>query len=80
MAGYDDSDDKERAPIPCFSGSALQNVGVSHFLHQLDLLTVSDYDPSVDFAGRVYKIRHDEQGARLTYIKAKGGARGCATK
>ena len=31
----------------CFSGSALQNVGVSHFLHQLDLLTVSDYDPAL---------------------------------
>lgn len=59
--------------FPCFSGSALQNVGVPHFLHQLDLLTVTDYDPGTDFAGRVYKIRHDEQGARLTYIKAMGG-------
>lgn len=59
--------------FPCFSGSALQNVGVSHFLRQLDLLTVTDYDPGADFAGRVYKIRHDEQGARLTYIKATGG-------
>ncbi|EGG33968.1 GTP-binding protein, partial [Paenibacillus sp. HGF5] len=31
--------------FPCFSGSALQNVGVTHFMHQLDLLTVTDYDP-----------------------------------
>ncbi|KOR76325.1 GTP-binding protein [Paenibacillus solani] len=59
--------------FPCFSGSALQNVGVTHFLHQLDLLTETDYDPGAAFAGRVYKIRHDDQGARLTYIKALGG-------
>lgn len=59
--------------FPCFSGSALQNMGVTHFLHQLDLLTVTNYDPGADFAGRVYKIRHDEQGARLTYVKAMGG-------
>lgn len=59
--------------FPCFSGSALQNVGVTHFMHQLDLLTVTDYDPEAAFAGRAYKIRHDEQGARLTYIKATGG-------
>ncbi|KOP66237.1 elongation factor G [Bacillus sp. FJAT-18019] len=59
--------------FPCFSGSALQNVGVTHFLHQLNLLTETNYDPGAAFAGRVYKIRHDDQGARLTYIKALGG-------
>lgn len=64
---------REGQLFPCFSGSALQNMGVTHFLHQLDLLTVTDYDPGADFAGRVYKIRHDEQGTRLTYIKAMGG-------
>ncbi|EFU38140.1 small GTP-binding protein [Paenibacillus vortex V453] len=64
---------REGQLFPCFSGSALQNMGVTHFLHQLDLLTVTDYDPGAEFAGRVYKIRHDEQGTRLTYIKAMGG-------
>lgn len=59
--------------FPCFSGSALQNVGVTHFLHQLDLLTETDYDRDAAFSGRVYKIRHDDQGARMTYIKALGG-------
>ncbi|GAB6927502.1 TetM/TetW/TetO/TetS family tetracycline resistance ribosomal protection protein [Paenibacillus sp. JCM 10914] len=58
---------------PCFIGSALQNIGISHMLEQLDQLIVTDYDHGAEFAGRVYKIRHDEDGARLTYIKSMGG-------
>ncbi|MGZ9584900.1 GTP-binding protein [Paenibacillus marinisediminis] len=66
---------RERRLFPCFSGSALQNIGVAHFLTQLDQLMITSYGAEVDkpFAGRVYKIRHDEQGARLTYIKALAG-------
>ncbi|GIO92535.1 GTP-binding protein [Paenibacillus lactis] len=59
--------------FPCFSGSALQSIGVSHFLLQLDSLLHTDYDREAEFSGRVYKIRHDDQGTRLTYIKALSG-------
>lgn len=60
--------------IPCLAGSALHNVGVTHLLQQLDGLTRSAYVEEGAFSGRVYKIRHDEQGARLTYVKALSGS------
>lgn len=59
--------------IPLAYGSALQGVGVEEFLEQLDLLTVTDYRSLDPFAGRVYKIRHDENGTRFTFIKALSG-------
>ncbi|WP_284240836.1 TetM/TetW/TetO/TetS family tetracycline resistance ribosomal protection protein [Paenibacillus glycanilyticus] len=58
---------------PCVSGSALQDTGVREFLEQLHLLIQVDYDVEAPFAGRVYKIRHDKSGTRLTYIKALSG-------
>ncbi len=60
--------------VPCLSGSALHDLGVREFLDLFTLLTETEYDESQPFAGRVYKIRHDEQGVRLTYIKAISGA------
>ncbi|SEM52059.1 translation factor GTPase family protein [Paenibacillus sp. OV219] len=60
--------------FPCASGSALQDVGVMPFLEQLHELTSSAYnDTEAPFGGRVYKIRHDQSGMRLTYIKALSG-------
>lgn len=59
--------------IPLAYGSALQGVGIEEFLEQLDLLTVTDYRSQAPFAGRVYKIRHDENGTRFTFIKALSG-------
>ncbi len=58
---------------PCASGSALQDTGVAEFLEQLHLLTVSTYDEGAAFGGRIYKIRHDANGVRLTFIKALSG-------
>ncbi|MGO4110460.1 GTP-binding protein [Paenibacillus sp. YAF4_2] len=58
---------------PCASGSALQDVGVIELLEQLHLLTIVDYNEQAPFGGRVYKIRHDSNGTRLTYIKALSG-------
>lgn len=58
---------------PLAYGSALQDVGIEEFLEQLDLLTVTDYRSQDPFAGRVYKIRHDENGTRFTFIKALSG-------
>lgn len=59
--------------FPCASGSALQDTGVVEFLGQFHLLTGSSYDESAPFGGRVYKIRHDANGVRLTFIKALSG-------
>ncbi|MEK8126708.1 translation factor GTPase family protein [Paenibacillus filicis] len=59
--------------FPCARGSALQDVGVTEFLEQLHLLTTSAYDELGLFGGRVYKIRHDPNGVRMTYIKALSG-------
>ncbi|KWX86988.1 elongation factor G [Paenibacillus riograndensis] len=64
---------REGTIFPCMGGSALQDVGIDVFLDVLKSLTVTDYDAGLPFAGRVYKIRHDEKGTRITYIKALQG-------
>lgn len=64
---------KERKIFPCFSGSALLDIGIEDFLNKLDLLTYTDYTNDEDFGGVVYKIRHDQQGNKITYIKALKG-------
>lgn len=64
---------KQNKIFPCASGSALQDTGITDFLEQLDTLTLTDYQEDASFAGRVYKIGHDEKGMRITYIKALSG-------
>lgn len=60
--------------FPSAYGSALKDEGIIEFLDQLELLTETHYDKQVPFAGRVYKIRYDENGNRVTFIKALSGA------
>lgn len=57
----------------CTTGSALKDIGVLEFLAKLDLLTETDYLDEGNFAANVYKIRHDENGNRVTYMKALSG-------
>lgn len=64
---------KENKIFPCLSGSALMDAGIESFLETLDLLTFTEYSDKEEFSGVVYKIRHDEQGNRLTFIKALSG-------
>ena len=52
---------------------SLQDIGIESFLEKLDMLTFTEYCDEEEFSGLVYKIRHDEQGNRLTYIKALSG-------
>lgn len=59
--------------FPCFSGSALQDEGISEFLTCLDELTFTKYNEIDEFSGIVYKIRHDNNGTRITFIKALSG-------
>ena len=37
------------------------------------ILVYTKYKSEGNFCGRVHKIRHDENGVRITYIKALGG-------
>lgn len=64
---------KDNQIFACSSGSALQNIGVASFMDNLDRLTLVKYEEESLFAGLVYKIRYDENGSRMTYIKALSG-------
>ena len=62
-----------RAVFPCFFGSALKMKGVDALLDGIRaLVPVPSYPDS--FGARVYKISHDPQGARLTWLKITGGS------
>ncbi|MGI6737706.1 MAG: NYN domain-containing protein [Anaerovoracaceae bacterium] len=59
--------------FPCCFGSALKLEGTEDLLRCL-----IDYAPALrplpDFAAAVYKISHDERGARLTHLRVLGGS------
>lgn len=62
-----------REIMPCFFGSALKNTGVKEFLDAFTAL--SDEPPrGKTTGGRVFKITHDEHGARLCHLKLTGGS------
>ncbi|MCR2805490.1 GTP-binding protein [Paenibacillus soyae] len=64
---------REARLFPCAHGSALQDTGIAEFLEQLWLLTTTANEEDAPFGGRIYKIRHDPNGVRLTFIKALSG-------
>lgn len=64
---------KENKIFPCASGSALKDIGIVEFLEKLDSLTTTSYKSDDVFAAQVYKIRHDESGNRVTYLKLVNG-------
>ena len=60
--------------FPCASGSALHDNGIREFLESLDVLSVTAYSETAPVSGKVYKIRHDAQGVRMTFFKLLSGA------
>lgn len=64
---------KENKVFACASGSALKDFGIIEFLDKLDLLTTTSYKADDAFAAQVYKIRHDESGNRVTFLKLVNG-------
>ncbi|SDN88657.1 small GTP-binding protein domain-containing protein [Psychrobacillus sp. OK028] len=64
---------KENKIFACASGSALKDIGIVEFLNKLDLLTTTSYKTDGAFAAQVYKIRHDESGNRVTFLKLVNG-------
>lgn len=66
---------KKQECFPVMGGSALKGVGIDSFLELFAYLSPTNYGAAEDrpFTGRVYKIRHDENGNKLTFIKALSG-------
>lgn len=66
---------RERRIFPVFAGSALNGGGIDRFLSAMDAITDTFYQErtQLPFAGRVYKIRHDEHGGRMVYFKLTQG-------
>lgn len=65
---------KEEVIFPCLSGSALLNINIDEFIKKIDLLTYTNYEENQgEFSGKVYKIRYDDKGNKVTYIKALNG-------
>ncbi|MBK3496447.1 TetM/TetW/TetO/TetS family tetracycline resistance ribosomal protection protein [Viridibacillus sp. YIM B01967] len=60
--------------FPCASGSALKDLGVFAFFEKLDQFTETIYEDNSDFAARVYKIRHDDNDQRVTFMKCLSGS------
>jgi len=65
---------KKNEIFPCMSGAALQDEGIEEFLEVFDMLSFTDYDKNEAFSGSIYKIRHDNAGNKITYIKALSGS------
>lgn len=59
---------------PTFSGSALLDKGVVEFIDWFNELTLSNYDENKKFSGRVFKVRYDQKGNKITFLKALSGS------
>ncbi|WII37533.1 GTP-binding protein [Paenibacillus thiaminolyticus] len=60
--------------FPCAAGSALQDVGVTDLLQLVDAFTPGGGLNDQPFAARVYKIRYDANGTRVTHLKVLAGS------
>ncbi|PKV09661.1 elongation factor G [Bifidobacterium asteroides] len=63
----------ERRLFPCFLGSALRLDRVDALMEGLERYTFSP-GYGREFGARVFKVSHDDKGARLTWLKVTGGA------
>ena len=63
---------RERLVFPCRFGSGLKFEGITEFLDLLDRYMLPS--PHSDlFGAKVFKITHDESGAKLAHLKVTGG-------
>ena len=65
---------KECKLYPLMYGSALNDIGIKDFIEKLDFLTETSYNEEDEFIGKVFKIRHDENKSKITYIKILQGS------
>lgn len=62
----------DRVLFPCFFGSALKMDGIDEFVAGFErYVREPEYDS--EFGARIYKVSHDAQGNRLTWLKVMGG-------
>lgn len=62
----------DRALFPCFFGSALKMDGIDEFVAGFErYVREPEYDS--EFGAHIYKVSHDVQGNRLTWLKVTGG-------
>ncbi|MDF2677132.1 MAG: tetP [Bacillota bacterium] len=59
--------------FPVFCGSALKNEGIDIILKFIDQFINTNYFQDEDFGAVVYKIKHDENNNKLTFIKITSG-------
>ena len=63
-----------REVFPCCFGSALKLEGIEGLLECIDNYTTNNkYSNKKDFGARVFKITHDVNGERLTFMRLTGG-------
>lgn len=65
---------KEEKLFVAAKGSALLDIGILEFINIFEESTKTNYIESTEFTGRVLKIKYDDKGNRLTFIKALSGA------
>ncbi|MDR1770943.1 MAG: TetM/TetW/TetO/TetS family tetracycline resistance ribosomal protection protein [Hungatella sp.] len=65
---------KNRRLFPCFGGCTLNGEGIEPFLDSFYCFTETSYPVSDPFSGRVFKIRYDGHGDRMTYLKILSGS------
>lgn len=62
----------DRVLFPCFFGSVLKMDGIDEFVAGFErYVREPEYDS--EFGARIYKVSHDVQGNRLTWLKVTGG-------
>lgn len=64
---------RQRRCFPCFWGSALEGSGVDTLLWGLVHLALPPRRKDA-FAARVYQVRYDDKGTRLSFLKITGGS------
>ena len=65
---------RKRQAVLCMKGSALKDEGIEQFFQAFHQLTETRYEENKPFSGLVYKVRHDEKGQRITFVKVLSGA------
>ncbi|MEG1002276.1 translation factor GTPase family protein [Clostridium sp.] len=60
---------KNNKIVVCSKGVALLDEGITEFLEIFSKLTFTDYESEGQFKGRVFKVRYDNKGNRVTFIK-----------
>ena len=61
-----------RELFPCYFGSALKMDGIEQFVAGFERFA-QEPQYNGEFGARIYKVSHDAQGNRLTWLKVTGG-------